>query len=101
MYFVNPKIKNKKVRDVMINKYEIREPVWKDNSIGIADFRLKNDLRVDITYKNKNNERIFPDTYIIKNPNLINRDYQIIHGKKIYKFLINELEVYIEKEYRK
>ena len=84
-----------------INKYEIREPVWKDNSIGIADFRLKNDLRVDITYKNKNNERIFPDTYIIKNPNLINRDYQIIHGKKIYKFLINELEIYTEKEYSK
>ena len=43
----------------MINRYEIREPVWNDNSIGIADFRLKNDLRVDITYKNKNNERIF------------------------------------------
>ena len=77
-----------------INRYEIREPVWNDNSIGIADFRLKNDLQVDITYKNKNNERIFPDTYIIKNPNLINRDCQIIHGRKIYKFLISELEVY-------
>ena len=85
----------------MINRYEIREPVWNDNSIGIAEFRLKNDLRVDIVYKNKNNERIFPDTYIIKNPNLINRDYQLIGGKRIYKILINELKVFVEKEYSK
>jgi len=79
-----------------MNKYEIKEPVWKDNSIGIAEFRLKNDLLVDIIYKNKSNERVFPSTYIIKNPNLINRSYQLIHGKKIYKFLINELETYGE-----
>ena len=42
-----------------INKYEIKEPIWKDKSIGIADFRLKNDLQVDILYKNKTNERVF------------------------------------------
>jgi len=77
-----------------INKYEIKEPIWKDKSIGIADFRLKNDLQVDIIYKNKTNERVFPNTYIIKNPNLTNREYQIISGNKIYKFLISELEVY-------
>ena len=78
----------------MINRYEIKEPVWKDNSIGIAEFRLKNNLLVDITYKNKNNQRVFPHTYIIKTPDLTNRTYQIIYGKKIYKFLINELEIY-------
>ena len=79
-----------------MNRYEIKEPVWKDNSIGIAEFRLKNDLLIDITYKNKNNERVFPNTYIIKNVDLTNRSYQNIHGKKIYKFLINELETYVE-----
>ena len=72
----------------MINKYEIREPVWKDNSIGVAEFRLLNDLLINISYKNKNDEKVFPETYIIKNPNLTNREYQIINGKKIYKFLI-------------
>ena len=79
-----------------MNKYEIKEPVWKDNSIGIAEFRLNNNLLVDIIYKNKNNERVFPNTYIIKNPNLTNRSYQNIYGKKIYKFLISGLEVYDE-----
>jgi hypothetical protein len=74
--------------------YEIKEPVWKDNSIGIAEFRLKTDLLIDIMYKNKNNERVFPNTYIIKNVDLTNRPYQTIHGTKIYKFLISELEVY-------
>jgi len=84
-----------------INKYKIKEPVWKDNSIGIADFRLREALQVDITYKNKNKERIFPDTYIINNPNLIDRDYQTIQGRKIYKFLISELNVFSEKEYNR
>ena len=82
-----------------INKYKIKEPVWKDNSIGIADFRLKEALQVDIIYKNKKKERIFPDTYIINNPNLVDRDYQTIQGRKIYKFLISELDVFAEKEY--
>lgn len=79
-----------------MNRYEIKEPVWKDNSIGVADFRLNTDLLIDITYKNKNNQRVFPDTYIIKNPNLNDREYQSIKGRRIYKFLINELEVYDE-----
>jgi len=84
-----------------INKYKIKEPVWKDNSIGIADFRLKEALQVDIIYKNKKKERIFPDTYIINNPNLVDRDYQTIQGRKIYKFLISELDVFAEKEYNR
>jgi hypothetical protein len=84
-----------------INKYKIKEPVWKDNSIGIADFRLREALLVDVTYKNKNKERIFPDTYIINNPNLVDRDYQTIQGRKIYKFLISELDVFAEKEYNR
>ena len=79
-----------------MNRYEIKEPVWKDNSIGVADFRLNTDLLIDITYKNKNNQRVFPDTYIIKNPNLNDREYQNIKGRRIYKFLIDELEVYDE-----
>ncbi len=84
-----------------INKYKIKEPVWKDNSIGIADFRLKEALQVDIIYKNKKKERIFPDTYIINNPNLVDRDYQTIQGRKIYKFLISELDIFAEKEYNR
>ena len=77
-----------------MNSYEIREPIWKDNSIGVAEFRLLNDLLINISYKNKNDEKVFTETYSIKNPNLTNREYQIINGKKIYKFLIQELDVY-------
>ena len=50
-----------------MNSYEIREPIWKDNSIGVAEFRLLNDLLINISYKNKNDEKVFPETYIIKN----------------------------------
>ena len=78
-----------------MNRYEIREPIWKDNSIGIADFRLKDDLLVDIVYKNKNGERIFADTYIIRKEKE-KEIYQTIYGKKIYLFLIKDLEIFNE-----
>ena len=78
-----------------MNRYEIREPIWKDNSIGIADFRLKDDLLADIVYKNKNGERIFPDTYIIRKEKE-KEIYQTIYGKKIYLFLIKDLEIFNE-----
>lgn len=77
-----------------MNRYEIKEPIWKDNSIGIADFRLHDDLLVDIIYKNKNGDRIFPDTYIIKKNNKKNWSYQMIGGRKIYLMLIKDLEVH-------
>ena len=82
-----------------MNRYEIKDPVWKDNSIGIAEFRLKNDLLIDITYKNKNNERVFPNTYIIKNADLTKKylllldyvDDKMVEGCEKAKKVMNKI----------
>lgn len=77
-----------------MNTYEIKEPIWKDNSIGIADFRLNSDLLINITYTNKKGERVFPDTYIVKKDKILKYPVQRIKGKRLYIIPINDLEIH-------
>jgi len=48
-----------------MREYRISEPIWSDRSIGIADYRLNDDLLVSITYKDKHGNRVWPDKYLI------------------------------------
>jgi len=79
-----------------MNKYEIKEPIWKTRSIGIASHRLKKDLLVDIVYRNKEGERVYPDTYIVRKDSVDKYPSQDIKGNKIYWIPINDLEVFEE-----
>ena len=77
-----------------MNRYEIKEPIWKTRSIGIAEHRLNNDLLVDIIYRNKDGQRVYPDTYIVREGKALNYPSQNIKGNKVYWIPISELEVY-------
>ena len=50
----------------MTNRYTIKEPIWATRSIGIADYRLKDDLLVDISYKDKSGTLLFPGEFLVK-----------------------------------
>ena len=50
----------------MTNRYTIKEPIWATKSVGIADYRLKDDLLVDISYKDKSGSLLFPGEFLIK-----------------------------------
>lgn len=39
---------------------EIHSPIWKDRSVGIASYKIDQDIEVEITYKDKKGERMFP-----------------------------------------
>ena len=49
-----------------IKRYTIRKPIWKTKSIGIASHRLRTDLLVNISYKNKDGEILFPGNFLVK-----------------------------------
>ena len=49
-----------------MKKYTIRSPIWKTKSIGIADYRLIDDLLVDISYKDKAGNILFPGEFVVK-----------------------------------
>jgi hypothetical protein len=50
-----------------MNKYEIKVPIWDGGmgkrAIGLATFRVP--CLVDITYKNSDGDREYPDTYLV------------------------------------
>ena len=50
-----------------MNTYKIKEPIWHgvngEQSIGIAEFRFP--CEVKITYKDEDNNLIYPNTYIV------------------------------------
>ena len=49
-----------------MKRYTIKSPIWKTKSIGIADYRLIDDLLVDISYKDKAGNILFPGEFVVK-----------------------------------
>lgn len=47
-------------------KIKIREPIWNSKSVGIATEKIKDDILVEITYKNLKGEKPFPFKYFMK-----------------------------------
>ncbi len=89
-----------------INKYEIKEPIWKDKSIGIADFRLKKIIKLlnsGIFFKEYNP----PSLIIVKDKFIISLIKNIwrIKGKQVWYRHTENLnsfkENYIEKDFKK
>ena len=49
-----------------MKKYTIKEPIWATKSVGIADYRLTDDLIVDISYKDKAGNVLYPGEFLVK-----------------------------------
>jgi len=71
----------------------IREPIWKNRSIGIASYRANSDLRINISYRDKKGKRLFPDTYFIKKDQIIKYPIQKYKGIKLYIIPIEDLQI--------
>ena len=48
-----------------MKRVKIRSPIWKNRSIGVAEhhFNDSDPIEIEITYKNKQGKRIYPDVY--------------------------------------
>ena len=77
----------------MKNKLKIKEPIWISRSIGIAAKRTFADLEIEIMYKDKYHNRVFPATYFIKAEKIITYPYRYIGGNRIYIVPINDLTI--------
>jgi hypothetical protein len=81
----------------MKNKLKIKEPIWISKSIGIAEKRAFADLEIDIMYKDKYHNRVFPATYTITKEKIITYPYRYIGGNRIYIVPIKDLTIIKEK----
>jgi len=74
-----------------MNKLRIKEPIWISKSIGIAAKRVFADLEIEIMYKDKYGNRVYPATYKIIKEKIITYPYRYIGGNRIYIIPISEL----------
>ena len=78
-----------------MKRIKIRTPIWKSRSIGIAEyhFSFNNVIEVEITYKNKNGVKIYPDIYVLSWGKASQYPVQIVKGTQLRIVPINELKV--------
>jgi len=79
------------------NKLRIKEPIWISRSVGIAAKRAFADLEIEIMYKDKYHNRVFPATYKIAKEKIIIYPYRYISGNRIYIVPIKDLTIIKEK----
>ena len=80
-----------------MNRLRIKEPIWISKSIGIAAKRAFADLEIQIMYKDKFGNRVYPATYKITKEKIITYPYQYIRGNRIYLVPIKDLSIIKEK----
>ena len=73
------------------NKLTIREPIWLNKSIGIASKRAFADLEIEIAYKDRSGNKVFPATYFIKAEKIITYPFRYIGKNRIYIVPIKDL----------
>jgi len=77
----------------MRNKLKIKEPIWISRSVGIAAKRAFADLEIEILYKDKYGNRVFPGVYKITKEKIITYPYRYIGGNRIYIVPIKDLTI--------
>jgi len=76
-----------------MHKLNINTPIWKTKSIGIAERLLNDDIEINILYKDKNGNRLFPDTYIAKKELVKKFPVQYIRGVALHIIPIAKLKI--------
>lgn len=77
----------------MKNKLKIKEPIWISKSIGIAEKRAFADLEIEIMYKDKYHNRVFPATYFITKEKIITYPTKYCGKTKLYIVPIADLQI--------
>lgn len=76
---------------------QIRSPIWKTNSIGIATYKVGNlGIDVEVTYTDKEGKRLWPDVYHISREKII--EYPIKRIDSHVSVYIVPIEDLVKKE---
>jgi hypothetical protein len=76
-----------------MNKLNINIPIWKTKSVGIADRLLNDDVEINILYKDKNGNRLYPATYTAKKELVKKFPVQYIRGIALHIVPIAKLKI--------
>ena len=71
--------------------YKIREPIWKNYSVGLAESKLDENNTVEITYKKKDGDRLYPGIYHIRKGLAMLSPVKMVRGVKLRIVMIDQL----------
>ena len=69
----------------------IMSPIWATRSIGIAEYKIVDDLRICISYETKDNGRLYPDAFYIKKKDALKYPVQYVKNVKLHIIPIDDL----------
>lgn len=52
-------------RTTAMQYFDIKVPIWASRAVGLAEYKISNHNKIDITYKNKDGERVYPQTLYV------------------------------------
>ena len=77
-----------------MKKVKIKVPIWSTQSIGIAERKItEEDIAVEILYKNKAGDRVYPHTYLVNAREAHNKPRDYRKGVTLILFKIDELRI--------
>lgn len=79
---------------------KIREPLWKNRSIGVAEYRMSEPtIKIEIIYKEKSGKRLYPGVYTISREKAMTYPIQTLPSGTILRIIpISDLERVEEKK---
>ena len=76
-----------------MRKIKIKQPIWKDRSVGIASY-IYDDIEIEILAKNKDGVKHFPNKFLVHKQDLIRYPVQTFSkGVPVRIVPIKELSV--------
>jgi len=72
---------------------KIREPIWKTHSIGISEGKLATPTYIQIDYRDKTGELLFPYVYTIDKEEAKQYPCQVVRGVKLRIIPIFQLHI--------
>jgi len=74
-----------------MRKITIHEPIWNGRKIGVADYKITDDLEIEIDYKTTSGERLYPNPFYISKEAAICHPIQVVKGIELRIIPIREL----------
>ena len=75
------------------NKVYIRQPIWKNKSVGIAERKLADKTTIEILYRDRSGNKVFPEIYSITKEKAMTYPTQVRKGTVLRIIPISDLDI--------
>lgn len=71
---------------------DIRSPIWSKKAVGVAVWKIRDDLRIRILHRDKKGELSYPGMYYVVKDKALNYPTMMLKGQQLKIIPIMEME---------